>query len=153
MFKVRVINGPNLNMLGIREPEIYGKQTLEDIEKRLRNEAAGYDISLDFFQSNHEGALIDSIQEAFYSGFDGIIINAGALTHYSYAVRDAISSVKLPCIEVHMSNIHAREEFRSKSVIAPVCIGQISGLGVDSYSAALFAFSRRYHAKQISQER
>lgn len=143
MIKIIVLNGPNLNLLGTREPSTYGNQTLQDIQKRLEEEARDYNIELDFFQSNHEGELIDRIHEAFKSGFDGIIINPGAFSHYSYALRDAISSVNIPTIEVHLSNIQAREEFRSKSVIAPVCIGQITGLGADSYSAALFALYRR----------
>lgn len=143
MIKVRILNGPNLNLLGIREPGVYGSQTLEDIKKRLGEEALTYGIELDFFQSNHEGTLIDSIHEAFNAGYHGLIINPGAFTHYSYAIRDALAAVKLPTVEVHLSNIHAREEFRSESVIAPVCIGQISGLGMDSYSAALFVLQRR----------
>ncbi|MCX7771883.1 MAG: type II 3-dehydroquinate dehydratase [Clostridia bacterium] len=143
MLKVRVINGPNLNLLGVREPGIYGDNTLEGIQNMLREAAPGYGMELDFFQSNHEGAIIDSIHEAFQQGFQGIIINPGAFTHYSYAIRDAVSAVKLPTIEVHLSNIHAREEFRAKSVIAPSCIGQISGLGADSYLAALYALHRK----------
>lgn len=143
MKRIRVLNGPNLNLLGTREPDIYGDQTLPDIKKRLEEEAGAYDIELDFYQSNHEGDIIDRIHEAYRAGYDGIIINPGAFTHYSYAIRDAISSVNIPTIEVHLSNIHAREEFRSKSVIAPVCIGQICGLGADGYSAALFALHRR----------
>ena len=149
MIKVRVLNGPNLNLLGIREPDVYGNQSLEDIEERLCMEALSFGIELDFFQSNHEGELIDSIHEAFTSGYDALIMNPGAFTHYSLAIRDAISGVKLPCVEVHLSNIHGREEFRSKSVIAPVCIGQICGLGVDSYSAALFVLQKRFQSKSI----
>ncbi len=149
MMKIRVLNGPNLNLLGTREPDVYGCQTLEDIEKKLDIEAQSYGMKLDFFQSNHEGEIIDSIHEAFISGYDGLIINAGALTHYSLAIRDAISGVKLPCIEVHLSNIHAREEFRSKSVIAPVCMGQISGFGAESYSAALFVLHKRIGSKSL----
>jgi 3-dehydroquinate dehydratase-2 len=143
MIKISVINGPNLNLLGKREPEIYGTLSLQDIRKRLETEAAGYGIELDFFQSNHEGDIIDKIHEARAAGLNGIIINPGAFTHYSYAIRDAISSVGLPVIEVHLSNIHAREEFRSRSVIAPVCIGQICGLGADGYSSALYALHKR----------
>lgn len=143
MIKIRVINGPNLNLLGTREPEIYGTLSLQDIQKRLEEEAAGYGIELDFFQSNHEGDIIDKIHDARAAGFSGIIINPGAFTHYSYVIRDAISSVGLPVIEVHLSNLHAREEFRSRSVIAPVCKGQICGLGADGYSAALYVLQRR----------
>jgi len=149
MTKIRVINGPNLNLLGVREPGIYGTQTLDELEKRLKNEASNYGIELDFFQSNHEGAIIDSIHEAFKSGYKGLIINPGAFTHYSYAIRDAISAVKIPCIEVHISNTNAREDFRNHSIIAPVCIGQINGLGMDSYSAALFALNRKIKADAI----
>jgi 3-dehydroquinate dehydratase-2 len=143
MVKIRVLNGPNLNLLGVREPGIYGDTTLKAIEEMLTREAQAYGLTVDFFQSNHEGAIIDAIHDAYEKGYQGLIINPGALTHYSYAVRDAISAVKIPCIEVHLSNIHNREEFRTKSVIAPVCLGQVSGLGPDSYSAALFILSRR----------
>ncbi len=143
MIKISVINGPNLNLLGIREPGVYGDQTLQDIENKLSREAKDYGIQLDFFQSNHEGGLIDQIHKAYLEGCQGLIINPGAFTHYSVAIRDALTAVKLPAIEVHLSNVHAREEFRTKSVIAPACIGQISGLGADSYSAALFALNRR----------
>ncbi|MGI6122708.1 MAG: type II 3-dehydroquinate dehydratase [Acetivibrionales bacterium] len=146
MIRIIILNGPNLNLLGTREPGIYGNQTLQFIQKRLEEEAATYRIDLDFYQSNHEGKLIDKIHEAYKNGFNGIIINPGAFTHYSYAIRDAISATNIPTIEVHLSNIHAREEFRAKSVIAPVCIGQISGLGVDAYSAALFALHRRFQS-------
>lgn len=141
MRKVSVINGPNLDLLGVREPGIYGKLSLQDIRNRLEDEAKGYNIELDFYQSNHEGDIIEKIHEAYKNKYDGIIINPGAFTHYSYAIRDAISSVMIPTIEVHLSNVYSREEFRSKSVIAPVCAGQISGLGADSYSAALFALA------------
>ncbi|NLM75028.1 MAG: type II 3-dehydroquinate dehydratase [Clostridiaceae bacterium] len=147
MLKIRVINGPNLNMLGVREPEIYGKQTLNDIEDLLRIEAQALDIQLDFFQSNHEGEIIDSIHGAYMENFDGLIINPGAYTHYSYAIRDAVSSVKIPCIEVHLSNIYVRDEFRKNSVVAPVCTGQISGFGSDSYIAALYVLYRRLNKK------
>jgi 3-dehydroquinate dehydratase-2 len=147
MMKIRVLNGPNLNLLGIREPGVYGSQTLQSIEDMLKLEALNYGIELNFFQSNHEGEIIEYIHEAYREDCNGLIINPGALTHYSYAIRDAISAVKIPCIEVHLSNIHAREEFRSKSVIAPVCIGQICGLGPDSYSAALFILNRKLISK------
>lgn len=146
MVKIKIINGPNLNLLGVREPGIYGSHTLKDIEQLLLTEAKPYGMELDFFQSNHEGEIIDSIHDAMKGGYQGIIINAGAYTHYSYAIRDAISAVKLPCVEVHLSNIHSREAFRAQSVIAPVCIGQISGFGEDSYMAALYVLSRRLRA-------
>lgn len=147
MTKIRVLNGPNLNLLGIREPGVYGSQSLQSIEDTLQSEALDYAMELSFFQSNHEGEIVDCIHQAYKEGCNGLIINPGAFTHYSYAIRDAISAVKIPCIEVHLSNIHAREEFRSKSVVAPVCLGQICGLGADSYSAALFILNRRLNSK------
>lgn len=146
MLKIKIINGPNLNLLGTREPEVYGKETLEGIENGLKLDAKNLGVYIDFFQSNHEGVLIDCIHEAWKSGYDGLIINPGAFTHYSYAIRDAISAVSIPVIEVHLSNIYARDEFRSKSVLAPVCAGQVSGLGAISYSAALFALVKKVGA-------
>lgn len=137
-MKVLVINGPNLNLLGLREKHHYGTQTMEDLENMMYAEAEKLNIDLSFFQSNHEGCIIDAIHDA-RGNYDAVIINPGALTHYSYAIRDAISSVQIPFIEVHISNIHAREEFRSKSVIAPACKGQISGFGLLSYILALNA--------------
>lgn len=142
-MKVLVINGANLNLLGKREPDIYGSETLADLEACLRKEAERLDMSVDFFQSNHEGEIIDTIHQAMGDEIDAIILNPGAFTHYSYAIRDAIKATGIPTIEVHMSNIHAREEFRAKSVIAPVCIGQISGFGFKSYLAALYLLSSR----------
>lgn len=139
-MKVLVINGPNLNMLGIREPGIYGNNTLNDLIAEIRQTADRLNIEVDFFQNNIEGEIINAIHSAF-GKFDAIVINPGAYTHYSYAIRDAIESVKLPCIEVHISNIHKREEFRHKSVTAPVCIGQIAGLGKIGYSLALEALA------------
>ncbi len=147
MPKVKVINGPNLNLLGIREPDIYGEISIEHIEESLKKQAQDYGIQIDFVQSNHEGAIIDSIHEALDLNYDGLIINPGAYTHYSYAIRDAISAVRIPCIEVHISNINNREEFRTKSVIAPACIGQISGFGAESYFAALFVLYRLFKNK------
>lgn len=132
MKKILVLHGPNINLTGIREPDTYGRMTLEDINQRILARAQQLGMECDIFQSNHEGALIDKIHEAL-ENYDGIVINAGAYTHYSYAIRDAISSVKKPCVEVHMSNIHAREPFRHESVIAPVCAGQICGFGWQSY--------------------
>ncbi|NLC69396.1 MAG: type II 3-dehydroquinate dehydratase [Clostridiaceae bacterium] len=138
MKKILFINGPNLNLLGEREKGIYGSSTLEDINMLVCREAEKLDILVEFMQSNHEGDIIDKIHEA-RGRYHAIVINPGAFTHYSIAIRDAIKAVELPVIEVHLSNIYAREEFRSKSVIAPVCIGQISGFGVDSYVLALYA--------------
>lgn len=136
--KVLVLLGPNLNMVGIREKSIYGTETAESINEDIRRQTQerGYDCEI--FQSNHEGDLIDKLHAAM-GRFDGIIINAGALTHYSYSLRDAIAAVRMPCVEVHMSNIHAREEFRHTSVIAPVCVGQIAGFGKTGYFLAMDA--------------
>lgn len=135
--RILVLHGPNLNLLGTREPEIYGWTTLNDINELLRARAkeAGVD-TIDFLQSNFEGDLVEAIQKA-RGRYDFILLNAGALTHYSIALRDAISAVPVPVIEVHLSNVHRREEFRRTSVIAPVVMGQICGFGVDSYIAAL----------------
>ena len=137
MSTIALIHGPNLNLLGTREPTIYGNMTLEKIEQKLR-ENLGDQHELRSLQSNHEGALIDFIHGA-REWANGIVINAGAYTHYSYALRDAISAVKLPTIEVHLSNIHARETFRHTSVIAPVCVGQICGFGCRSYALGVQA--------------
>ncbi len=137
-FKILLLNGPNLNMLGIREASIYGTDSLESIVKALKTFAAERDVELRDLQSNSEGALVDAIQDA-YKWANGIVLNAGAYTHYSYALRDAIAAVKVPTVEVHLSNVHARDEFRHKSVIAPVCLGVCAGFGRWSYFAALQA--------------
>lgn len=136
--RIIIINGPNLNLLGTREKDVYGAATLSDIASAVNEEAQKLGMDVDFIQSNHEGEIIDKIQES-RGKYSIILLNPGAYTHYSIAIRDAIKAVELPCIEVHLSNIHAREEFRSKSVIAPVCVGQISGFGANSYIAALHA--------------
>lgn len=141
--KILVIHGPNLNLLGEREPGVYGYENFESINESIVEAANAMGFDCEVFQSNHEGEIIDAIHDARLE-FDGIIINAGAYTHYSYAIRDAIASVKTPVIEVHMSNIHARDEFRSKSVIAPVCKGQICGFGKISYILALEAFLEEF---------
>ena len=137
-MKILVINGPNLNMTGIRKKDVYGSETLEEINSYLSDYAKSRGCELDFFQSNHEGAIIDKIHESRNS-FDGAVINAGAYTHYSYAIRDAIECVTdfLPFVEVHMSDIKSREPFRANSVITDVCIKQISGFGKDSYKMGI----------------
>ena len=137
MSAVLVIHGPNLNLLGTREPEIYGHLTMQDINENLAKQAKSSGIDIDFFQSNHEGAIIDKLHDS-RGKFDYIILNAGAFTHYSIAIRDAISAVEIPTIEVHLSNVHQREEFRHHSVISPVVVGQICGFGLDSYKSALY---------------
>lgn len=138
MKKILVVLGPNLNMVGVREKGIYGEETAQSISEQISAFADKEGFSVEIYQSNHEGDLIDKIHAA-KGNFDGVVINAGALTHYSYALRDAIACVKLPFVEVHMSNIHAREEFRHTSVIAPVCVGQIAGFGKNSYFLAIMA--------------
>lgn len=138
MPRILVLHGPNLNLLGTREPEIYGSTTLDDINGMIAERAAEAGIETAFYQSNHEGDLVDAIQQANHK-FDFIIFNAAAFTHYSIAIRDAIAAIDVPVIEVHISNIHQREEFRYTSVLAPVAMGQICGLGVESYLAALEA--------------
>ena len=138
MPRILVLHGPNLNLLGTREPEIYGSTTLDDINEMIAERAAEAGIETAFYQSNHEGDRVDAIQQANHK-FDFIIFNAAAFTHYSIAIRDAIAAIDVPVIEVHISNIHQREEFRHTSVLAPVAMGQICGLGVESYLAALEA--------------
>ena len=141
MKKVLVILGPNLNMVGVREKGVYGTETAESINQQILEKAKSLDFECDIFQSNHEGDLIDKIHSAL-GVYDGVVINAEALTHYSYALRDAIASVNIPFVEVHMSNIHKREEFRHHSVIAPVCVGQIAGLGKLVYFLGLEALKK-----------
>ncbi|MCL2619478.1 MAG: type II 3-dehydroquinate dehydratase [Defluviitaleaceae bacterium] len=136
-MKIAVIHGPNLNMTGIRQVDIYGTTTFSDITAQIDGLAETLQIALTQFQSNHEGKIIDYLQACHRDGVDGIVINPGAFTHYSHAIGDAVASMEIPVVEVHLSNIHAREEFRQKSVIAPYCIGQISGFGAESYIMAI----------------
>ncbi len=138
-MKLLVINGPNLNFLGIREKGIYGTQDFQYLLNMLEVKAKETNITIETFQSNCEGEIIDRIQKAYYDQVDGIIINPGAYTHYSYAIRDALASISVPKIEVHISNIHQREEFRHNSVTAAVCTGQIAGLGLMGYLLAVEA--------------
>lgn len=139
MKKFLILNGPNLNMLGVREPGVYGGESYDALCRRLRDYAAARGAEADCFQSNHEGELIDAIHRA-NGAYDAIIINPGALTHYSYALLDALKAVQVPAIEVHISNVHQREEFRHRSVTAPACVGQICGLGFYGYEAAMGYF-------------
>jgi len=136
-MKILIMHGPNLNLLGERERSVYGEATLDDINDRLSKLAKELGVEIEFFQSNHEGALIDKLHQA--RDFDAIVFNPAAFTHYSIALRDAVAAIKTPVIEVHLSNIHAREEFRANSVIAPVARGQISGFGMQSYLLGLRA--------------
>jgi len=136
-MKLLIINGPNINFLGIREKKVYGTQSYEDLLKMIEEKAAADGDNVEVFQSNHEGAIIDRIQDAYSDGTQGIVINPGAYTHYSYAIRDALASIELPKIELHISDISLREEFRHISVTAEVCDEQIKGLGLKGYLVAL----------------
>lgn len=136
-MKILVINGPNLNFLGIREKNVYGTQTYEDLLRMIGEKGEACNIAIEVFQSNHEGAIIDRIQDAYYEKADGIVINPGAYTHYSYAIRDALASISVPKVEIHISDITQREEFRKVSVTAPVCQKQIYGHGLEGYLEAI----------------
>jgi 3-dehydroquinate dehydratase-2 len=138
-MKLLVINGPNLNFLGIREKGIYGTQDYSYLLKLIEDKAKEKKVEIEIFQSNIEGEIIDRLQKAYHDQVDGIVINPGAYTHYSYAIRDALASLTVPKVEVHISNIHQREEFRHTSVTAPVCTGQIAGLGLQGYLLAIDA--------------
>lgn len=151
-MKISVLNGPNLQLLGRRKVEVYGRVTLDTIEARLREVAQELGIEISFFQSNHEGDLVDAVAQAAADGCAGIVINPAAYTHTSIAIRDAIEGVRLPVIEIHLSNIHAREGFRHESMTAPVCIGQIAGLGADGYEWALRALVN-YIQKQQTENK
>lgn len=140
-MRVLVLNGPNLDMLGVREPDVYGSVTLGGIEAQVRELGGELGAQIDFRQSNHEGDLVEALHAA-REGADGVVFNPGAFTHYSYSLHDAVKAAGVPVIEVHLSNIAAREEFRARSVIAPACLGQVSGLGADSYLAGLEALVR-----------
>ena len=139
MSRILIINGPNLNMLGKREPEVYGTKTLKEIEHNLEEYAKNIGIQVECVQTNIEGEIINYLHNAV-NNFDGVVLNAGAYTHYSIAIHDAILAIKLPVVEVHLSNIYKREEFRHKSIIASACVGQISGFGEKSYKLALQYF-------------
>lgn len=141
MKKVYLINGANLGILGKRQPAVYGTATLAEICEEAQKIAKSLGMELICFQSNHEGAIIDKLEEAGEKG-DGVILNAGAFTHYSYAIRDAVAALRIPTVEVHLSNVHAREGFRKTSVLSEVCVGQICGFGKDSYFLALSALAK-----------
>ena len=150
-MKIIVLNGPNLQLLGSRKVEVYGRVTLKTIEARLREVAQELGVEMTFLQSNHEGDLVDAIAQAKADNSDGIVINPAAYTHTSVAIRDAIEGVQLPAIEIHLSNIHAREGFRHESLTAPVCIGQIAGLGADGYEWAFRALVRYIETKKTTK--
>ncbi len=143
-MKFLIINGPNLNLLGSREPGVYGRTGYDELCRMLRERAESMGARADFFQSNHEGAIIDAIHGA-PGQYDALILNPGAFTHYSYAILDALKAVDVPCVEVHISNVHQREEFRRVSVTAPACVGQICGLGLYGYVAAMAYFVENAH--------
>ena len=140
VMKIKIINGPNLNMLGLREPEIYGSDTLSGINEEIMRFAKEKDIEVSFFQSNSEGDIVGEIQKAYFDKYDGIVLNAGAYTHTSLAICDAVRAVPVSVVEVHLSNIYGRESVRQKSLIAPYCKGQICGFGKNVYIMALFSF-------------
>lgn len=148
MSKILVIHGPNLNLLGEREPGYYGKDSFDSVNAEIMAKAEGLGFDCEIYQSNSEGALIDKLHAARLD-CAGVVMNAGAYTHYSYAIRDAIAAIKIPVVEVHMSNIHARDEFRHKSVIAPVCAGQIAGFGKHSYLLGIDALKALLDEKEV----
>ena len=150
-MKIKVIHGPNLNLLGIREVNIYGPMKLEDINKNMENIAKQNGFEIEFFQSNHEGDIVDAIQESLTDGTDGIVINPAALTHTSISIRDAITAIKKPVVEVHMSNVAAREEFRQKSMISDVVAGTITGFGPLSYHLGLISMMEILNQIKMAQ--
>ena len=150
-MKIMVINGPNINMLGVREPGVYGEQTYADLEQYIESYAEVRGTEAIVLQSNGEGELIDFIQLARTGGYDGIVSNPGAYTHYSYAIHDAIKASQLPAVEIHLSNVHAREEFRHRSVTAPACIGQLCGFGAYGYVLAMEALCAHLKEKEQMQ--
>ena len=149
-MRILIINGVNMNMLGIREPDKYGSATLKDLEKDLYSFSFELGVDIETYQSNHEGEIVEKIHSAL-NNFDGIIINPGAYTHTSVAIRDAISAVSIPTVEIHITNIHAREDFRHESLIAPVCLAQISGFGLDSYKLGLRGLADILKNKEITE--
>jgi len=142
-MKLLILNGPNLNMLGLREPQIYGSATYASLLDKIKSYASDKGIEVDCFQSNHEGALVDKIQEAYFNNVDGIVFNPGAYTHTSIALLDALKAVQLPCVEVHISDVSAREDFRQKSYIRPACIASIIGHGLEGYIEAIDILLKR----------
>ena len=143
-MKLLILNGPNLNMLGIREPAHYGKETYKDLCEKIESYANAIGAEIELFQSNHEGALVDKIQEAYFQGVDGIVINPGAYTHTSIALLDAVKAVSIPTVEVHISDVNAREDFRKQSYIRAACIATISGHGTDGYTEAMALLYERF---------
>lgn len=145
-MKILIINGPNLQLLGTRKTDVYGDMTLGDVEKQLNSVAESIGIDLEFYQSNHEGDIVDRIALTLDEAVEGIVINPAAYTHTSIAIRDAVEAVQIPVIEVHISNIHSREKFRKYSMTAPVCLGQICGLGIEGYEWAMRALVRHLNS-------
>lgn len=150
-MNILVINGPNLNLLGKREPGVYGSDSLQEIQSEIIAETKALNIDVEFYQSNHEGGIIDALHNAMDDA-DGVVLNAGAYTHYSYAIRDAIKAIKIPVVEIHMSNVDSREEFRHVSVIAPVCKGSIAGFGKFSYILGIRAVVNLLERERQEQE-
>ena len=147
-MKILVINGPNMNMLGIREPEIYGKETYADLVSMVAAHADKLGIEVHFFQSNHEGALIDEIQRAYFDKFDGIILNPAGYTHTSVAIADAVKAVGIPTVEIHVSDVSAREEYRQVSYVREVCIKTICGMGLSGYNDAVDCLAENYQSNE-----